>query len=406
MLILIINSGSSSLKYQLYNTDTEEILAKGVCERIGIDGKLTHKIPAKKFASEEDVPMPTHLDAMTFVIDKLTKGENAVVKSLDDINAIGHRVLHGGSKFSESVLVDDKVIEAIRECIPLGPLHNPANLMGIEACMNLMPNTPNVAVFDTAFHATMPDYAYMYGVPYQDYVDFGIRKYGFHGTSHRFITKQAPKYLGKPAEELKLITCHIGNGSSCAAVYHGKCIDTTMGLTPLDGLPMGTRTGSIDPAIVPLLMKKRNLTPDQVDTYLNKKSGMLGISGVSSDFRDLTAAIKEGNERAKLAVEMLSYSIKRYIGAYTAAMNGVDAVIFTAGVGENISYMREWAVDGLDYLGIKLDKEKNNALASFKDIKEGFISTDDSPVKVLVIPTNEELMIATDTKEIVEALGK
>lgn len=404
MKILIINSGSSSLKYQLFNTDTEAILAKGVCERIGIDGKLTHSVPGKD-KYEADVKMATHLDAISAVIKMLTEGANAVCK-LADIDAIGHRVLHGGSKFSASVLVDEKVIDAIRECIPLGPLHNPANLMGIEACRKLMPNTPNVAVFDTAFHSTMPDYAYMYGVPYEDYKEFGIRKYGFHGTSHRFITKQIEKYMGKPASELKIITCHIGNGSSCAAVEYGKCVDTTMGLTPLDGLPMGTRTGSIDPAIVPLLMKKRNLTPDEVDTYMNKKSGMLGISGVSSDFRDLTAAINDGNERAKLAVKMLSYSIKKYIGSYTAAMNGVDAIVFTAGVGENISYMREWAVDGLDFLGIKLDKAKNNALASFKDVKEGFISADDSKVKVLVIPTNEELMIATDTKEIVEALGK
>ena len=405
MKILIINSGSSSLKYQLFNTDTEEILAKGLCERIGIDGRLKHNVPGKD-AYEANIPMTTHLDAIKAVIDVLTNGEYAVVDDLSEINAIGHRVLHGGSKFSGSVLVDDKVIDAIRECIPLGPLHNPANLMGIEACRELMPNTPNVAVFDTAFHATIPDYAYMYAVPYEDYEQYGIRKYGFHGTSHRFVSKQVAKYMNKPAEELKIITCHIGNGSIIAAVLNGKCVDTTMGLTPLDGLPMGTRTGSIDPAIVGLLMEKKGFTTKEVDNYLNKKSGMLGVSGVSSDFRDLTAAINEGNQRALLAVKMLSYSIKRYIGAYTAAMNGVDAIVFTAGVGENISYMREWALDGLDYLGIKLDKEKNNALASFKDVKDGFISADDSKVKVIVIPTNEELMIATDTKEIVEALNK
>ena len=405
MKILIINSGSSSLKYQLFNTDTEEILAKGLCERIGIDGRLKHSAPGKD-AYEANIPMTTHLDAIKAVIDVLTNGEYAVVGDLSEINAIGHRVLHGGSKFSGSVLVDDKVIDAIRECIPLGPLHNPANLMGIEACRELMPNTPNVAVFDTAFHATIPDYAYMYAVPYEDYEQYGIRKYGFHGTSHRFVSKQVAKYMNKPAEELKIITCHIGNGSSIAAVLNGKCVDTTMGLTPLDGLPMGTRTGSIDPAIVGLLMEKKGFTTKEVDNYLNKKSGMLGVSGVSSDFRDLTAAINEGNQRALLAVKMLSYSIKRYIGAYTAAMNGVDAIVFTAGVGENISYMREWALDGLDYLGIKLDKEKNNALASFKEVKDGFISADDSKVKVIVIPTNEELMIATDTKEIVEALNK
>ncbi|MBE5818943.1 MAG: acetate kinase, partial [Clostridiales bacterium] len=353
MKILIINSGSSSLKYQLFNTQTEEILAKGLCERIGIDGKLKHQA-AGKDTYEAAIPMATHLDAISAVIDVLTKGEYAVVSDLAEINAIGHRVLHGGSKFSGSVLVTDAVIDAIRECIPLGPLHNPANLMGIEACINLMPNTPNVAVFDTAFHATIPDYAFMYAVPYEDYEEFGIRKYGFHGTSHRFVSKQVEKYMGKPATELKVITCHIGNGSSIAAVEYGKCVDTTMGLTPLDGLPMGTRTGSIDPAIVPLLMEKRGMTTKEVDNYLNKKSGMLGVSGVSSDFRDLTAAINEGNERAKLAVKMLSYSIKKYIGSYAAAMNGVDAIVFTAGVGENIMYMREWAVDGLDYMGVKL----------------------------------------------------
>ena len=403
MKILIINSGSSSLKYQLFNTETEEILAKGLCERIGIDGKLKHQA-AGKDTYEAAIPMATHLEAISAVIDVLTKGEYAVVNDLAEINAIGHRVLHGGSKFSGSVLVTDAVIDAIRECIPLGPLHNPANLMGIEACINLMPNTPNVAVFDTAFHATIPDYAYMYAVPYADYEEFGIRKYGFHGTSHRFVSKQVEKYMGKPATELKVITCHIGNGSSIAAVENGKCVDTTMGLTPLDGLPMGTRTGSIDPAIVPLLMEKRGMTAKEVDNYLNKKSGMLGVSGVSSDFRDLTAAINEGNERAKLAVKMLSYSIKKYIGSYAAAMNGVDAIVFTAGVGENIMYMREWAVDGLDYMGVKLDKEKNNALASYKDVKEGFINADDSKVKIIVIPTNEELMIAMDTEEIVSAL--
>ena len=402
MKILIINSGSSSLKYQLFNTQTTEILAKGLCERIGIDGNLKHTVTGKGTV-ETAIPLATHLDAISAVIDVLTKGDDAVV-SLAEINAIGHRVLHGGSKFSGSVLVTDAVIDAIRECIPLGPLHNPANLMGIEACINLMPNTPNVAVFDTAFHATIPDYAYMYAVPYADYEEFGIRKYGFHGTSHRFVSKQVEKYMGKPATELKVITCHIGNGSSIAAVENGKCVDTTMGLTPLDGLPMGTRTGSIDPAIVPLLMEKRGMTAKEVDNYLNKKSGMLGVSGVSSDFRDLTAAINEGNERAKLAVKMLSYSIKKYIGSYAAAMNGVDAIVFTAGVGENIMYMREWAVDGLDYMGVKLDKEKNNALASYKDVKEGFINTDDSKVKIIVIPTNEELMIAMDTEEIVSAL--
>lgn len=405
MKILIINSGSSSLKYQLFNTENSEILAKGLCERIGIDGRLKHNVPGKD-AYEANIPMATHLEAIKAVIDILTNGEYAVVSDLSEINAIGHRVLHGGSKFSGSVLVNEQVIEAIKECIPLGPLHNPANLMGIEACRELMPNTPNVAVFDTAFHATIPDYAYMYAVPYEDYEQYGIRKYGFHGTSHRFVSKQVAKYMNKPAEELKIITCHIGNGSSIAAVQNGKCVDTTMGLTPLDGLPMGTRTGSIDPAIVGLLMDKKGFTTKEIDTYLNKKSGMLGVSGVSSDFRDLTAAINEGNERARLAVKMLSYSIKKYIGSYVAAMNGVDAIVFTAGVGENITYMREWALDGLEYLGVKLDKEKNNALASFKDVKEGFISADDSKVKVIVIPTNEELMIAMDTEEIVNSLNK
>ncbi len=403
MKILIINSGSSSLKYQLFNTENEEILAKGLCERIGIDGRLKHNVPGKD-AYEANIPMATHLEAIKAVIDILTKGDYAVVNDLSEINAIGHRVLHGGSKFSGSVLVNEKVKKAIKECIPLGPLHNPANLMGIEACRELMPDTPNVAVFDTAFHATIPDYAYMYAVPYEDYEQYGIRKYGFHGTSHRFVSKQVSKYVNKPAEELKVITCHIGNGSSIAAVQNGKCVDTSMGLTPLDGLPMGTRTGSIDPAIVGLLMDKKGFNTKEIDTYLNKKSGMLGVSGVSSDFRDLTAAINAGNERALLAVKMLAYSIKKFIGAYAAAMNGVDVIVFTAGVGENITYLREWSLEGMEYLGVKLDKEKNNALASYKDVKDGFISAEDSKVKVVVIPTNEELMIAMDTEEIVNSL--
>ena len=399
MKILIINSGSSSLKYQLFNTQTEEILAKGLCERIGIDGNLKHTVTGKGTV-ETAIPMATHLDAISAVIDVLTKGDDAVV-SLAEINAIGHRVLHGGSKFSGSVLVTDAVIDAIRECIPLGPLHNPANLMGIEACINLMPNTPNVAVFDTAFHATIPDYAYMYAVPYADYEEFGIRKYGFHGTSHRFVSKQVEKYMGKPATELKVITCHIGNGSSIAAVENGKCVDTTMGLTPLDGLPMGTRTGSIDPAIVPLLMEKRGMTAKEVDNYLNKKSGMLGVSGVSSDFRDLTAAINEGNERAKLAVKMLSYSIKKYIGSYAAAMNGVDAIVFTAGIGENDPTLRTEVCKHFGYMGVKIDEEKN--LIRGEEVE---ISTPDSTVKVFIIPTNEELAIAKDTLEIVTNLKK
>ena len=394
MKILIINSGSSSLKYQLFNTDTEEILAKGLCERIGIDGRLKHNVPGKD-AYEANIPMTTHLDAIKAVIDVLTNGEYAVVGDLSEINAIGHRVLHGGSKFSGSVLVDDKVIDAIRECIPLGPLHNPANLMGIEACRELMPNTPNVAVFDTAFHATIPDYAYMYAVPYEDYEQYGIRKYGFHGTSHRFVSKQVAKYMNKPAEELKIITCHIGNGSSIAAVLNGKCVDTTMGLTPLDGLPMGTRTGSIDPAIVGLLMEKKGFTTKEVDNYLNKKSGMLGVSGVSSDFRDLTAAINEGNQRALLAVKMLSYSIKRYIGAYTAAMNGVDAIVFTAGVGENSIHTRHEVLDGLKVLGIEIDEVANNVRG-----EEKLITTENSSIPCYIIPTNEELMIARDTYDL------
>lgn len=403
MKILIINSGSSSLKYQLFNPDTREILAKGICERIGSAGNIVHNAPGKE-PYKADIPMPTHSDAIRAVIHALTTGNCAVIDSLDEIDAIGHRVLHGGAKFSGSMLVDDDVIAAIKECIPLGPLHNPANLMGIEACRELMPDKPNVAVFDTAFHATMPDYAYMYAIPYEDYEEYGVRKYGFHGTSHRYIAKHVGKYLNKPAEESKIITCHIGNGSSLAAIQYGKCIDTTMGLTPLDGLPMGTRCGSIDPAIVPLIMDKKGMNTKEIDTYLNKKSGILGVSGVSSDFRDITAAIQEGNARALLSVKMLSYSIKKYIGSYMAAMNGADAIVFTAGVGENIALVRELAVDGLENLGIKLDKEKNNNLASYKEIKEGFISTEDSPVKVIVMPTNEELMIALDTKEIVEKL--
>ncbi|MBE5816841.1 MAG: acetate kinase [Clostridiales bacterium] len=406
MKILIINAGSSSLKYQLMNVTDGSVIAKGNAEKIGQETSfLVHKIPGQD-DREFKKAMSNHSDAFQLVIDCLMSEEFGVIKSIEEIDAVGHRVLHGGSKFSGSMLVTDDVIEAIKECIPLGPLHNPANLMGIEACMKLMPNTPNVAVFDTAFHATMPDYAYMYALPYEDYVDFGIRKYGFHGTSHRFITKQIEKYMGKPAEELKIITCHIGNGSSLAAVKYGKCVDTTMGLTPLDGLPMGTRTGALDPAVVTVLMEKKGMSAKEVDTYLNKKSGILGVSGVGSDFRDITAAIKNGNQRAALALEMLCYSIKKYIGSYIAAMGGVDAIVFTAGVGENIMALREKSLSDMEYLGIKIDKEVNANMASYLPKKEGLISAEDSKVKVFVIPTNEELMIAQDTYEITQSLKK
>ena len=395
MNILVINAGSSSLKYQLLNPDTQEVLAKGLCERIGIDGKFTYKPAGKDPIKDADVAMPTHSEAIQTVLHALVDEKNGVISSMKEIDAVGHRVVHGGEKFAQSVLITDEVMAAIEECNPLAPLHNPANIIGIKACQELMPGTPMVAVFDTAFHQTMPPVAYTYALPYEYYEQDKVRRYGFHGTSHKYVSQRAAAMLGKPIEELKLISCHLGNGSSITAIDGGKSVDTSMGFTPLAGLPMGTRSGDLDAGILEYLMHKHGYNIDEMLNVLNKKSGVLGISGVSSDFRDLESAAPQGNQRAQLALDVFHYSVKKYIGAYAAAMGGVDAIIFTAGVGENGPDTRAEAVAGLEYMGVKLDPEKNNTRG-----KEVDIATDDSKVRILVIPTNEELMIAMDTAAI------
>ena len=392
MNVLVINAGSSSLKYQLLNPETEQVLAKGLCERIGIDGKFTYKADGKQDIKAADVAMPTHSEAIKAVLDALVDAENGVVGSMKEIDAVGHRVVHGGEKFAQSVLITDEVMAAIEECNPLAPLHNPANIIGIKACQDLMPGTPMVAVFDTAFHQTMPEVAYTYALPYEYYENDKVRRYGFHGTSHKYVSARAAAMLGKPIEELKLVSCHLGNGSSVTAVDCGKSVDTSMGFTPLAGLPMGTRCGDIDAGIMEYLMKKYDMSIAEMLNVLNKKSGVQGISGVSSDFRDLEAAKSEGNHRAELALDSFHYNVKKLIGSYAAAMGGVDAVIFTAGVGENGIGDRAEIVKGLEFMGIKLDAEKNKVRG-----QETVISADDSAVKVLLIPTNEELMIAQDT---------
>ena len=398
MKVLVINAGSSSLKYQLIDMETMNVLAKGLCERIGIEGsKLTHKNLVKGIEKEFEKPMKDHSDAISMVINALTCPECGVIASMSEIGAVGHRVVHGSEIFADSCIIDEKVKAALRECSPLAPLHNPANIIGIEACEKLMPGVKQVAVFDTAFHQTMPKKAFMYALPYEYYTKHKIRKYGFHGTSHRFVSQEAAKMLGKPIEDLKIITCHLGNGSSVSAVDGGKCVDTSMGFTPLDGVVMGTRTGSMDPAVVTFIMEQEGMSAKEVDTLMNKKSGVFGVSGVSSDFRDLTKAAEEGNDRAALAIDMFTYSVKKLIGAYAAAMGGVDAVVFTAGVGENDAASRAAIVDGLGFLGIKIDAEANKVRGKAVDV-----SAADAAVKTLVIPTNEELMIALDTQKLVE----
>ena len=392
MNILVINAGSSSLKYQLLNPETQQVLAKGLCERIGIDGKFTYKPEGKTAVKEADVAMPTHNEAIKAVLDALVDKDNGVIGSMKEIDAVGHRVVHGGEKFAKSVLITDEVMAAIEECNPLAPLHNPANIIGIKACQALMPGTPMVAVFDTAFHQTMPAAAYMYALPYEYYEKDKVRRYGFHGTSHKYVTQRAAEMLGKPIEELKLISCHLGNGSSIAAVDGGKSVDTSMGFTPLAGLPMGTRCGDIDAGILQYLMNKYGMDIDKMLNVLNKKSGVEGLSCVSSDFRDLENAAAEGNEKAELAQKKFAYEVRKYVGAYAAAMGGVDAVIFTAGVGENDKVIRAMACEGLEFMGLKLDETANDVRG-----KETVISAADSKVKVLLIPTNEELMIAIDT---------
>ena len=392
MNILVINAGSSSLKYQLLNPETQQVLAKGLCERIGIDGKFTYKPEGKQAVKEADVAMPTHNEAIKAVLDALVDPANGVIGSMKEIDAVGHRVVHGGEKFARSVLITEEVMAAIEECNPLAPLHNPANIIGIKACQALMPGTPMVAVFDTAFHQTMPAAAYMYALPYEYYEKDKVRRYGFHGTSHKYVTQRAAEMLGKPIEELKLISCHLGNGSSIAAVDGGKSVDTSMGFTPLAGLPMGTRCGDIDAGILQYLMNKYGMDIDKMLNVLNKKSGVEGLSCVSSDFRDLENAAAEGNEKAELAQKKFAYEVRKYVGAYAAAMGGVDAVIFTAGVGENDKVIRAMVCQGLDFMGLKLDGTANDVRG-----KETVISAADSKVKVLLIPTNEELMIAIDT---------
>ena len=397
MKVLVINAGSSSLKYQLIDMDSETLVAKGNAERIGIPGsKLTHN-PIKKPAVTLEQPMADHVAAIRMVLDALTDQEHGVIASMDEINAVGHRVVHGGEKFAKSVVITDEVMAAIEECNPLAPLHNPANIIGIKACQQLMPGVPMVAVFDTAFHQTMPPVAYTYALPYEFYEQDKVRRYGFHGTSHKYVSQRAAAMLGKPIEELKLISCHLGNGSSIAAVDGGKSVDTSMGFTPLAGLPMGTRSGDLDAGILQYLMNKYGMNIDEMLNILNKKSGVEGLSGVSSDFRDLEKAAEEGNARAQLAEEKFAYEVKKYVGAYAAAMGGVDAIIFTAGVGENDKGIRAMVCDGLEYMGVKLDPAANDVRG-----KETVISAADSKVKVLLIPTNEELMIATDTAAIVK----
>ncbi len=402
MKILIVNAGSSSLKYQLIDMDNEQTLAKGLVERIGMNENGHHecKVNGEKIADWAEDKIVDHVQGCHMMLDALTDPEKGVVKSMDEIAAVGHRVLHGGSKFSESVIINDAVIDAIKENIPLGPLHNPANLMGIEACQAVMPNTPMVAVFDTAFHQTMPPKAYMYGLPYEIYEKHHVRRYGFHGTSHRFVSKRTAEFLGKKPEDVRMITCHLGNGSSLAAVEYGKCVDTSMGLTPLEGVLMGTRSGNLDPAVVEFVCDKENLTVGQMLNLCNKKSGLLGISGISNDMRDVDNAAKEGHPRAQLARDMLVYGIRKYIGSYAAAMNGVDVIVFTAGIGENNYGLREDIMAGFEYMGAKLDVEKNKALA-WPNVHEAVISAQDSKVLICVIPTNEEIAIARDTLELV-----
>ena len=394
MNVLIINAGSSSLKYQLMDPETGAVSAKGLCERIYIDGRLTHNANGKKIV--KDIPMPTHSEAIQAVLAILVDPVDGVIKSTDEIDAVGHRVLHGGMEFFDSCIINDEVIAAIEKCIPLGPQHNPANLMGIRACQAVMPNTPQVAVFDTAFHMTMPPKAYRYAIPTEYYENDSIRRYGFHGTSHKYVTKRAIELMGR--KDIKLVNCHLGNGSSLSAVKDGKCQDTSMGLTPLAGVPMGTRSGDIDPAVVQFVMNKYGMSADECLNMLNKKSGVLALSGVSSDFRDIENGAEEGNENCALALDKFAYEVRKYIGSYAAALGGLDCLVFTAGVGENSASMRARICEGLEFLGVKIDPEKNNTRG-----KEAIISADDSKVTVWVIPTNEELMIAQDTAALVNA---
>ncbi|MCL2009020.1 MAG: acetate kinase [Synergistaceae bacterium] len=397
MKILVINCGSSSLKYQLFDMDKEHVLAKGLVERIGIDGSRIKHTKTGMDAITTETPIPDHKAGIKLVIDSLLDKSHGVLASLDELSAVGHRVVHAGEKFATSVKLDDKVMAALKDCIPLAPLHNPANIMGIDAVIDVLPRIPQVGVFDTAFHQTMPKVAFTYAIPYGYYEKYGVRRYGFHGTSHYYVSRRVADMLGSPIEKLKIITCHLGNGSSITAVDGGRSVDTSMGFTPLAGVTMGTRCGDIDPALVPFISKTENLSIGEVDSLLNKKSGLLGISGVSSDMRDIEEAAGRGDERSRLALQVLVYGIKKYIGAYAAAMGGLDAVAFTAGVGENSATVRSMACEGLEFLGMELDGEKNKVRS-----EEAVISTDSSKVKILVVPTNEELVIARDTKRLLD----
>lgn len=401
MKVLVVNCGSSSIKYQLINMDGERVLAKGLIERIGMEGSVLKHTPEGKYTVDINTDVPSHAVGIKLVVQALTNKDYGVIKDMREIDAVGHRVVHGGELFSDSVLVTPDVLKGIEACAELAPLHNPPNLHGIQACMKLMPDVPQVVVFDTAFHQSMPPEAYMYGLPYELYVKYGVRRYGFHGSSHKYVAGVAAEMLGRSVNDLCLITCHLGNGASIAAVKHGKSIDTSMGYTPLDGLVMGTRSGSVDPAIIPFLMEKENMNIQQIDDYLNRRSGVLGISGLSSDFRDLESAAGRGDERSQLAIDMFAYRVKKYIGAYTAAMGGVDAIIFTAGLGENSASMRAKICEGLEYLGTAVDDAKNHIRGKAQEI-----STEDSKVKIFVIPTNEELVIARDTANICRRIIK
>ena len=395
MKVLVVNCGSSSLKYQLIDMETEEVMAKGYLEKIGLDDSfLTHNVNGEKHKIEKKIS--NHEEGIKLVIEQLLDKDYGVIKDLSEIDGVGHRVVHGGEKFSGSVVITDEVEEAIKECIPLAPLHNPAGITGIEACKKAIPGVPMVGVFDTAFHQTLPEKAYMYAIPYEYYEKYGIRKYGFHGTSHRFVSQRVAEIIGKPIEDLKIIACHLGQGASLCAIKNGKSVETTMGLTPLAGVPMGSRSGDIDPSIVTFLMKNENLTCDEMDNILNKKSGKLGLSGISIDDRDIEAAAKEGNKRAELAIENFTYQVAGYIGKLACQMGGVDVITFAGGVGENGIEAREQILSYLEFLGVKLDKERNNCRG-----KEVEISTDDSKIKVYVVPTNEELMIARDTRDLI-----
>lgn len=402
MKILVINAGSSSLKYQLIDMDNEQVMAKGLCERIGIEGSnLQHTNVAKDEKTKIEKPMKDHGDAIQMVIDALVDKKIGVIESMDEIGAVGHRVVHGGEEFAGSCVITEAVMKALEKCTPLAPLHNPPNIIGIKACQKIMPNTPMVGVFDTAFHQTMPPKAYMYALPYEYYKNYGIRKYGFHGTSHKYVSQKAAEFLGKPAEDLKIVTCHLGNGSSITAVDGGKCVDTSMGFTPLDGFMMGTRSGGVDPSVVTFIMKKLNLTPDEMDNILNKQSGVNAISGISSDDRDICAAQNAGNERAILAHEMQAYEIAKYIGSYIAAMNGVDAIVFTGGIGENGFWLRSKICSYFGYMGVHINEALNQATVKGAEAE---LTEPDDKVRVFILATDEELTIARDTQEIVKNL--